>query len=174
MDQGGPTDAVAEATGTEPVRRGGPADLGDAKGRPVMVLVHVDTTDGVRLVTYHEFLGRGGTGAEAHRVVRRGGTIAGVGEGRALPPGRRRARALRGPLPAAGLTGRLGAWRVVTAGSVAHPPGRTRLPPRSGAGAEARRRATSVPTEGAVPASPGPGRHRPPDPARDQHVRPRP
>ena len=82
MDQGDPTDAVAEATGTEPVRRGGPADVGDAKGRPVLVLVHVDTTDGVRLVTYHEFLGRGGTSVEAHRVVRRGGTIAGAYEGR--------------------------------------------------------------------------------------------
>ncbi len=82
MDQGDPTDAVAEATGTEPVRRGGPADLGDAKGRPVMVLVHVDTTDGVRLVTYHRFLGPGDASVDAHRVVRWGGTIAGAYGGR--------------------------------------------------------------------------------------------
>jgi hypothetical protein len=73
-------DAVAEAPGTKPVRRGGPADVGDAKGRPV--LVHVDTTDGVRLVTYHQFLGPGDTSVDAHRVVRRGGMIAGAYEAR--------------------------------------------------------------------------------------------
>ncbi len=82
MDQGDPTDAVAEATGTEPVRRGGPADAGHAKGRPVMALVHVDTTDGVRLVTYHRFLGPGDASVDAHRVVRWGGTIAGAYGGR--------------------------------------------------------------------------------------------
>ena len=73
-------DAVAEAPGTRLLRRGRPVGVGDAKGRPVPV--HVDTTDGVRLVTYHEFLGRGGSSVEAHRVVRRGGTIAGAYEAR--------------------------------------------------------------------------------------------
>jgi hypothetical protein len=75
-------DAVAEAPGTRPPRRGRPAGVGDAKGRPVLVLVHVDTTDGVRLVTYHQFLGPGDASVDAHRVVRRGGTIAGAYQGR--------------------------------------------------------------------------------------------
>jgi hypothetical protein len=73
-------DAVAEAPGTRPLRRGRPVGVGDAKGRPV--LVRVDTTDGVRLVTYHQFLGPGDASVDAHRVVRRGGTIAGAYEGR--------------------------------------------------------------------------------------------
>jgi hypothetical protein len=53
--------------------------VNDAKSRPV--LVHVDTTEGVRLVTYHQFLGQGDSSVDAHRVVRRGGTIAGIYEG---------------------------------------------------------------------------------------------
>ena len=46
------------------------------------MLVHVDTTDGVRLVTYRQFLGPRDASVDAHRVVRRGGTIAGACEGR--------------------------------------------------------------------------------------------
>lgn len=64
----------------EPERRTGHAGTDDATDRPV--LVHVDTVDGVRLVTFHEFPRQGGVDRDAHRVVRRGGTIAGVYEGR--------------------------------------------------------------------------------------------
>jgi hypothetical protein len=64
----------------KPEWRAGPAETNDAKDRPV--LVHVDTVDGLRLVTYHEFPRPGAVGRDAHHLVRRGGMIAGVYEGR--------------------------------------------------------------------------------------------
>jgi hypothetical protein len=45
------------------------------------VLVQVDTVEGMCLVTYHEFPRQEGVERDAHRLVRRGGTIAGVYEG---------------------------------------------------------------------------------------------
>ena len=61
-------------------RQDEPASTSEAKDG--LVLVHVDTVEGMRLVTYHEFPRQGGAGRDAHRLVRRGGTIAGVYEGR--------------------------------------------------------------------------------------------
>ena len=54
---------------------------GTSEAEDDLVLVHVDTVEGVRLVTYHEFPRQEGAERDAHRLVRRGGTIAGVYEG---------------------------------------------------------------------------------------------